>query len=99
MPPTLTAAAKWIADLRFDVDWNAINYIDRTGILTTPTLVFHGAQDQTVPLSVSEDLAAANPAFVTLVVNEDADHVSSWNVDPDDYDTRLGAFLRELTGT
>jgi hypothetical protein len=35
----------------------AINYVDRKGILTVPTLVFHGANDQTIPLSVSGDLS------------------------------------------
>jgi fermentation-respiration switch protein FrsA (DUF1100 family) len=97
LPPTLTAVAKWIADLRFDVDWDAINYVDRADVLAVPTLIFHGAGDETVPVSVSEDVAAANPTYVTLVIKEEADHVLSWNVDPEDYTSKLGAFLLSLT--
>ena len=96
LPPTLTVVAKWIADLRFDVDWDAINYVDRADALSVPTLIFHGAHDETVPISVSEDMAEANPTFVTLVVTEEADHVLSWNVDPGSYSDRLGTFLASL---
>ena len=99
LPPTLTAAAKWIADLRFDVDWKAIDYVDRADALAVPTLIFHGARDERVPISVSEDIAEANPAFVTLVIVEEADHVLSWNVDPESYSNRLGAFLDALTSS
>jgi len=98
LPATLTATAKWIADLRFDVDWEAINYVDRKGILTVPTLVFHGADDQTVPLSVSEDLEKLYPDLVTLVVTDEADHVGSWNVDPKGYEATLAAYLSTVTG-
>jgi hypothetical protein len=97
LPSTLTVVAKWIADLRFDVDWNAINYVDRADALSVPTLIFHGARDKTVPISVSEDMAEANPTFVTLVISEEADHVLSWNVDPQGYSDRLAAFLDALT--
>jgi hypothetical protein len=97
LPPTLTAMAKWIADLRFDVDWGAIDYVDREGIIEVPTLVFHGADDQTVPLSVSEDLAEIYPDLVTLIVTEEADHVQSWNIDPERYEDLLTAHLTALT--
>ncbi len=96
LPPTLTATAKWIADLRYDVDWGAIDYVDRDGIIEVPTLVFHGENDQTVPVSVSEDLAGLYPDLVTLVITKDADHVSSWNVDPERYQAMLRGHLESV---
>lgn len=98
LPPTLTATAKWLAGLRFDVDWGAIDYVDREGILKVPALVFHGDDDQTVPLSVSEDLAELYPDLVTLVITEDADHVRSWNVDPESYEGLLRGHLESVVG-
>ncbi len=98
LPPTLTATAKWIAGLRYDVDWGAIDYVSRGGILQVPALVFHGDDDQTVPLSVSEDLAALYSDLVVLVVTEDADHVLSWNVDPERYEGLLLDHLESVRG-
>ncbi len=96
VPDSLTATAMAIADLRFDVGWREINYVDDEGVLTVPSLVFHGDQDGTVPLSVSEDFAAANPEWVQLVVFPGADHVRSWNADRTRYETTLGDFLTAL---
>ena len=83
LPPTLTATAMWLADLRYDVDWKAVDYASREGILDAPALVFHGAADDSVPLDVSERLREEYPDLVDLVVTPDAGHVQSWNVDPD----------------
>jgi alpha/beta superfamily hydrolase len=96
VPNSLTAVAMFITDMRFDVGWDEINYLSRTEALTVPTLVFHGDVDGTVPLSVSQDLAANHPELVTLIVVPGADHVRSWNVDVDRYESSLETFLSSL---
>ena len=96
LPGSLVGAAKWIADLRFDIDWEAINYVGRDGIIDVPTLVFHGENDQTVPVSVSRDLEAQYPNLVTLVSLAEADHVQTWNVDPGQYEQVLVEFLDQV---
>ncbi len=96
LPSTLTATAMWLADLRFDIGWDAINYTSqRIGV---PALVFQGSADQTVPPSVAADFAAANPEHVRLV-ETGADHVLSWNEDPERYERELGDFLASLPGS
>jgi alpha/beta superfamily hydrolase len=96
VPNSLTAVAMYITDMRYDVGWDEIDYVSRTGALTVPALVFHGDDDGTVPLSVSQDFALNNSDLVTLVVTPGADHVRSWNVDIDGYESTLEAFLRSL---
>lgn len=96
VPDSLTATAMALADLRYDVGWKDIDYVDHDGVLMVPALVFHGDGDETVPVSVSEDLAAAYPDQVELVVTEGADHVRSWNVDHMRYETELARFLAGL---
>jgi len=96
VPNSLTAVAMFITDLRFDVGWDEINYVSRSDALTVPALVFHGDVDETVPLSVSRDLASNHPDLVTLIVTPGADHVKSWNVDVDGYEARLATFLSSL---
>jgi hypothetical protein len=95
VPDSLTATAMLIADLRYDVGWRDIDYVDNDR-LTVPALVFHGDADRTVPLSVSEDFASAHPGQVELVITPGADHVRSWNVDRDRYERILSQFLGAL---
>jgi alpha-beta hydrolase superfamily lysophospholipase len=96
VPDSLTATAMLIADLRYDVGWRDIDYVDHDQPLTVPALVFHGDADGTVPLSVSEDFAEAHPDQVRLVITAQADHVRSWNVDRERYERVLEEFLTAL---
>ena len=96
MPRTVTEVAMAIADLRWDVDWDAIDYTDRAHLLEVPILVFHGTADRRVPLTVSRTLEAANPNLVDLVVVPDAGHVASWNADPEAYEARIEQFLETI---
>lgn len=96
VPASLTAVAMTIAEFRYGVEWGSVNYVQSSKPLGVPVLVFHGTRDTTVPLSVSQRFAAANPANVTVVVTEGAAHVRSWNVNPDRYDSELGEFVERL---
>lgn len=93
VPAPLTWSAKQIAALRWDVDWDAVDYLDDTSWVTTPTLLVHGDSDLTVPLRTSEQLAHARPELVELAEFKGAGHVRSWNTDPGRYDDLLAEFL------
>ena len=93
VPDSLTAAAMLIADIRYDIGWQDINYIDHPDPLTVPALVFHGDADLTVPLSVSKDFANAHPGQVKLVITSGADHMRSWNVDRGHYERVLNEYV------
>lgn len=95
VPRTLTATAMAIADMRFDIGWDAINYTDGWASPNLPILIFHGTNDETVPLSVSQRFSQANTPFVELVTTEGA-HVRSWNVDPSGYEAELSVFLNGI---
>jgi pimeloyl-ACP methyl ester carboxylesterase len=93
LPATLTATAKWMATLRFDVDWAELDYLRSTDDLQTPILVFHGTDDDDIPMATSRDLADLRPDLVTLVEVPGAGHLSTWNVDPTAYEQQLLSFL------
>lgn len=94
VPNSLISVAMFIADLRWDVAWDEIDYIDRAArIVSTPTLVFHGVEDDRVPIEVARGLRDAAPDLVRLVEVEEAGHVTSWNVGPEAYEASLLAFL------
>jgi uncharacterized protein len=96
VPGSLTAVAMFLADLRWSIDWDGIDYTERAGeIVTVPTLVFHGVEDDRVPIDVSRRLQIASPGHIRLIEVAEAGHVSSWNVDPDRYRDLLIAFLED----
>ena len=94
VPGSLTTVALLIADLRWDVDWNGIDYVDRAeAIVTIPTLVFHGTEDDRVPIDVSREFRDNAPEHVRLIEIPEAGHVASWNVDTATYERELASFL------
>ena len=99
IPDPLTWTALQISRLRFGSDWYGANYLDDTSWVAQPTLVFQGTDDGTVPPATSAQLAAAEPELVTLVVTDGAEHVASWNVDPERYDAALLDFLNRALPT
>ncbi len=98
VPGFLTTVAKRIAGLRFDIDWGELNYLKRADELAVPILLFHGEADETVPIKTSDALAQARPDIVTYVPVEGADHVRSWNTNPDAYESALRDFLAGVAG-
>ncbi|HSL24928.1 MAG TPA: alpha/beta hydrolase, partial [Acidimicrobiia bacterium] len=95
LPGTLVWSAKTLASVRFGLDFEAVDYVRRADRLQVPVLVFHGTDDASVPLAVSQELVAARPALVRLVIVPGAGHVRSWNLSPDAYERRLTEFLAE----
>lgn len=93
----LTEFGMWIADLRWDIDWDKTNYVQIADVsIGVPTLVFHGTSDKRVPISISRQLAARLPELVRLEEIPAAGHVMSWNADPARYESLLESFLTGL---
>ena len=97
MPAISTLPLKLAIAARIDVDWDAVDATNHPEAFGLPVLLFHGADDDVTPISVSEELAAALPRHVTLHRVPDAGHTQSWNVAPRPYERRLGAFLTGLS--
>ena len=92
VPRSLTAVAKQLVSWRFGIDWDAYDVTDRWQDLHTPMLVFHGTNDGSVPIEPTRRLANLRPDLVSLI-ETDADHVQSWNLDPEGYRATIEAFL------
>jgi fermentation-respiration switch protein FrsA (DUF1100 family) len=100
IPSVLTGVAKWIASMRFDIDWDALDQVERVGEFDPelPILLFHGTEDATVPVEISDAFAAALSSVQYERV-EGADHAYPWNVDPVSYQDRVLRFLAGLDAT
>ncbi len=97
IPGVVTALAKGIAALRFDIDWDALDQIERADEFDPdlPILLFHGIEDGTVPVESSDAFAAALESVQYQRI-EGADHVYPWNVDPVGYERAVLDFLADL---
>jgi alpha-beta hydrolase superfamily lysophospholipase len=92
-PGFFALPVEWGIDARIDADWGSLDAIRHTDELHYPTLLFHGKEDQVVPIRTSEEFAEEMPRWVTFYAVPRADHTQGWNVDPPLYDRRLRRFL------
>jgi pimeloyl-ACP methyl ester carboxylesterase len=94
LPGILTEVAKRVVAYRLGLSsLDSLDAVRASHVLRTPTLLFLGTADTTVPIGPSVALARARPDIVTLVRVVGAEHTQSWNADPAAYMSRLRAFL------
>jgi uncharacterized protein len=97
VPPSLTAVAKFLTSMRLDVNWKALDYVDKADLIVKqPVLIHHGTDDQSVPISVSVALVEAKPDLVRLIQVEGAEHVGSYDVDLEKYVAEVLSFLDQV---
>lgn len=97
VPPTVSWVAKFFTSLRIDVNWKSLDYVDKADlIIKQPVLIHHGTEDESVPLSISLELAEAKPDMVRLVQVEGAGHVDSYEADPEKYAEEVLSFLSRV---
>jgi pimeloyl-ACP methyl ester carboxylesterase len=92
-PSSLVWVAEQLAAARYDLDWDAMDYLDDTSWVRVPTLVFQGIDDETAPMAAAEQLRYSHPELVTLAKVNGAGHMEAWNADTQGYQRQLIEFL------
>jgi alpha-beta hydrolase superfamily lysophospholipase len=87
---------EWAIGARIDADWASLDALQHPADFQLPILLFHGTEDEVVPISTSDDFAAQLPRWVTYFRVPEAGHTEEWNVDPGLYERRLSAFLNRV---
>jgi fermentation-respiration switch protein FrsA (DUF1100 family) len=95
VPRFLTALPIRLAEWRFHTDFDAVRYGDRVEELRTPILLFHGVEDDMVPVSISDKFAERRPDIVRYERFPGAHHTRAWNLDPERYERAVTEFLGE----
>jgi pimeloyl-ACP methyl ester carboxylesterase len=88
--------AMWVAERRYGLDLDRLDWVSRSAELKVPMLIVHSDADDYVPDGPAKRLAAARPDLVTLALVAGAGHTQAWNLDPAGYEQRLLAWLRSL---
>ena len=93
-PSFLAKPVEWAIGARIDADWESLDAIEHPEDFQLPILLFHGTEDEVVPIATSDDFAAELRDWVTYFRVQEAGHTEEWNVDPRRYERRLATFLR-----
>jgi pimeloyl-ACP methyl ester carboxylesterase len=93
LPSFLADPVEWMIDLRIKPNWSSLDALDHPASFHLPILLFHGLEDEVVPIVSSEAFAKELPGWVSLYRVPYAGHIESWNVDPTLYAKRVSAFL------
>ena len=93
VPGFITSTARIITEQRFDVEFDDMAYLEAVNQLTAPVLLFHGDNDDRIPVETSDEFAEARPDLVTYERVEDAKHVHAWNLNAERYESALESFL------
>lgn len=96
LPSQLFSYFKIFTEVRYGVDFSEMDFTDAVINSTIPTLLFHGDDDEWVPVSMSDLIASERKANFTYIRYENVGHVTSWNADPDNYVYQLELFLNSL---
>lgn len=86
---------KWMIHNKTGADMNRINMLRVATKLRVPTLIIHGKEDNLIPYSMSEEIAAKNPK-IQLYLQDTAKHMNSYATDPIAYKKRILEFLKTI---
>jgi uncharacterized protein len=92
LPTFIATITESIILLRTGVNLHAF---DNLGKAQVPTLLFHGLNDATAPIAISDTFAAVH-TNVTYHRVDQADHTQCWNADSHFYESELRSFLAHI---
>jgi uncharacterized protein len=94
-PGVAATPVEWAIGARIDADWESLDAVRHTEDFQLPILLFHGTEDDIVPIETSDEFADELPDGVTYYRVPHAGHTQSWNVGPLVYEARVRRFLRK----
>ena len=96
LPQGLFSYFKIVTELRYGVDFDSMDFRDAVINSDIPVLLFHGDDDEWVPVEMSDVIAESRDKNFTYIRSENVGHVTSWNADPEMYVRELSKFLNSL---
>ena len=96
VPQQLFGYFKIFTEIRYGIDFENMNFTDNVINSDIPVLLFHGDDDEWVPVEMSDLIAENRDTNFTYIRYENVGHVTSWNADPDNYVYQLDTFLSGL---
>lgn len=95
LPDVFANLVEFVSSQRTGINFDALDQLDQAQS-QTPILLFHGTNDTSTPISVSDTFAKAHPDIVTYDRVAGADHIDSWNTNPQKFDDQVSTFLTRV---
>ena len=87
---------KLFTEIRYGVDFDTMDFRDALVTSEVPVLLFHGDDDEWVPVDMSDYIADNRRTNFTYIRMSNVGHVTSWNADPVRYIFEIEKFLKSL---
>ena len=87
---------KLFTEVRYGVDFDTMDFRDALVKSEVPVLLFHGDDDEWVPVDMSDYIAENRRTNFTYIRMSNVGHVTSWNADPVRYIFEITKFLNSL---
>jgi alpha-beta hydrolase superfamily lysophospholipase len=94
VPDFLVNTAELVTSIRSGINFGDLDQTSQPQP-AVPILLFHGVNDTSTPVSVSDAFARAHPDLVTYVRLPGIEHTEAWNANPQVYDNELTTFLKQ----
>jgi pimeloyl-ACP methyl ester carboxylesterase len=96
VPGFLVSFGSWVVERRTGLSFDDLDHVQHPADFSVPVLLFVDSTDATVPVEPALEFAEARPDVVTLVQTKGGGHTGSWNVDPEQYEDAVRAFMARL---
>ena len=96
LPVLLSRFVAWLTVIKSKQDFDAVDHLSVMDTFHTEVLLFHGSIDKTVPIVQVEGFAHARPDIVEYHRVEGAQHVRTWNIDPEKYEAAVEGFIHRM---
>lgn len=96
LPELFFPYIKLFTEIRYDVDFDTMDFRDALVKSEVPVLLFHGDDDEWVPVDMSDYIADNRRTNFTYIRMSNVGHVTSWNADPVRYIFEIEKFLKSL---
>lgn len=94
VPGFLANTAEFVTSIRSGINFDNLDQTNQPQP-NVPILLFHGADDTSTPVSISDAFARAHPDLVTYVRVPKVEHTEAWNANPQVYTNELTTFLKQ----
>jgi uncharacterized protein len=94
VPGFLVNTAELVTSIRSGINFADLDQSNQAQP-NVPILLFHGVDDTSTPVTVSDAFAKAHPDLVTYVRVPGVEHTEAWNANPHVYYNELTTFLKQ----
>tara|TARA_A100001037_G_scaffold37014_2_gene28649 strand:+ start:721 stop:1866 length:1146 start_codon:yes stop_codon:yes gene_type:complete len=93
MPGFLLISSKFFLAFMLKIRWDDFRFLERSSELAHPILLIHSEEDNTVPITASDQLFKLRPDIVTYIRLKKGSHAAAWNQNQEALEKKIRTFM------